>query len=407
MLAAPIPPDDEERLRALYRYQILDTDAEQVFDDMTTLAAYILDVPIALVSLIDRERQWFKSAHGLERGETDRESSFCGHAVASKSMLLVPDTSRDHRFSDNPHVVGDPYVAFYVGIPLITHDGYALGTVCAIDRKPREVTPEQIELLEALARQTMKQLDLRAELLRRDELMRAQRALEEQKDAFIATVNHELRTPLTSIRGSLGLLQGGVAGALSPDASELVNVATRNCSRLLRLVSDMLDLEKLQNDAMQLDKQLVDPLDLVRESIEQNEGFAAEEQVSLRVRTVARLPAVLADPDRMLQVLDNLLSNAIKYSPRHSEVVISLEEADNAIRLAVYDHGPGVPDEFRENLFKKFARSGVRPNSDKPGTGLGLALAKSIVKLHGGAIGFEPNEPTGACFYIVIPHSPH
>ena len=156
-----IPLYESERLAALNRYKILDTLPEQEYDDLTQLAADICGTPIALISLVDRDRQWFKSRVGLEATETSRDISFCGHAVAEGAILNIPDTIKDVRFADNPLVIQDPKIRFYVGVPLTTPDRYTLGTLCVIDHQPRELSPKQIQQLQALGRLVMSQLELR------------------------------------------------------------------------------------------------------------------------------------------------------------------------------------------------------------------------------------------------------
>ena len=160
----PIPPDEADRLAALERYDILDTPAEQAYDDLTLLASYICETGIALISLVDGERQWFKSRVGLELEETSRDIAFCAHAIAGREPMIVPDAMKDHRFAFNPLVLKEPRIRFYAGAPLRTADGHALGTLCVIDRKPRELRPEQVQALEALSRQVMAQLELRRQL---------------------------------------------------------------------------------------------------------------------------------------------------------------------------------------------------------------------------------------------------
>jgi PAS domain S-box-containing protein len=161
MQTPEIPANESDRLVALDRYKILDTLPEQVYDDLTQLAADICGTPIALISLVDKDRQWFKSRVGLEATETPRDISFCGHAVAANATLNVPDARQDPRFADNPLVASDPNIRFYAGAPLITHDNYALGTLCAIDTQTRNLTEAQIRQLEALSRLVVNQLELR------------------------------------------------------------------------------------------------------------------------------------------------------------------------------------------------------------------------------------------------------
>lgn len=160
-MKAPLTEREQERLDALRDYRILDTPPEQAFDDLTALAAYVCDVPIALVSLVDTDRQWFKSKLGLEATETSRDVSFCAHAILQDSILVVQDTHLDARFAANPLVTSEPNIRFYAGVPLLTPEALPLGTLCVIDHKPRELNAAQIRTLEGIARQVVTQLDLR------------------------------------------------------------------------------------------------------------------------------------------------------------------------------------------------------------------------------------------------------
>ena len=160
-MSAPIPQNEAKRLKVLWQYEVLDTVPEEVFDDLTELAARICEAPIALISLVDEKRQWFKSKVGITVSETSRDLSFCAYAITQSELFIVPDATQDKRFANNPLVTSDPKIRFYAGAPLITPDGHALGTLCVIDKVPRELRPDQKHALRILARHVVTQLELR------------------------------------------------------------------------------------------------------------------------------------------------------------------------------------------------------------------------------------------------------
>ncbi|NSX32778.1 response regulator [Brevundimonas vesicularis] len=228
------------------------------------------------------------------------------------------------------------------------------------------------------------------------------RRVEELKKQFVSTVSHELRTPLTSIAGSLGLLAGGAAGVLSERASRLIGIAHSNSLRLVRLINDILDVEKLESGQINLQLQPLDLRDVAVRSLDAVRGYADELGVSLELADGPSAP-VLGDGDRLVQVVVNLLSNAAKFSPSNGTVEVVVIPEARIVRLSVRDYGPGVPEAFRARIFTKFAQADGSDTRQKGGTGLGLAIAKEIAERHGGRLWFESAPGDGATFHLDLP----
>jgi PAS domain S-box-containing protein len=222
------------------------------------------------------------------------------------------------------------------------------------------------------------------------------------KSEFVSTVSHELRTPLTSIYGSLRLLAGGVSGALQAQGQQLLEMSIRSCERLIRLINDLLDLEKIESGQFELKRERVSLRDLLERALRDTQAYAD----GLGVRLLLDAPhdaQAMADPDRIIQVVVNLLSNAAKFSPRGDEVRLALEVKPGGACIAVEDHGPGIPPTFRARVFERFAQADSSDRREKGGTGLGLNICRSIVKAHGGTIGFESEPGVRTKFFFELP----
>lgn len=228
------------------------------------------------------------------------------------------------------------------------------------------------------------------------------RRIAEMKDAFVSTVSHELRTPLTSIAGSLGLVAAGAGGPLPDKAARLIDIAHSNSRRLVRLINDILDIEKLEAGALKMTMTALDLGKIAAQAVEGVQGYADQRGVPLKL--TESLPApVQGDADRLIQVVTNLLSNAVKFSPAGSEVRVTVNPEARIARLSVCDRGPGIADEFRSRIFGKFAQADSTDARDQGGTGLGLAIAKEIAERHGGRLWFESIEGEGSSFHLDLP----
>jgi signal transduction histidine kinase len=227
--------------------------------------------------------------------------------------------------------------------------------------------------------------------------------LQRLKDEFVSTVSHELRTPLTSIAGSLGLLMGNAAGKLPDAAVRLLAIAHTNSQRLVRLVNDILDIEKMESGQIVFKFGRVEVRSLVGQAIEANRGFAKGSGVRIRLEDASVVCDVRADPDRLAQVVTNLLSNAIKFSPANNEVVVAIESGIDLVRISVRDHGPGISTDFKPRIFERFAQADATNARQKGGTGLGLSIVKQIVDRLSGDVGFADAPGGGTIFHVEVP----
>ena len=402
MIPPSLPPDEARRLQALRGLCVLDTPSEERFDRIVRTAARLFGVPTALVSLLDEGRQWFKARVGLPASETPRDVSFCGHAILGAGTFVVPDAVHDARFHDNPLVLGAPFIRFYAGHPVRAPDGSRVGTLCLLDSRPRDFSDADRAALADLSAWVELELDAITVRLARDALQ----AQERLKNEFVSTVSHELRTPLTSIRGSLGLLSGGVAGPLPAPVAEMVDIAHKNSERLIRLINDILDLDKMESGRMDLCLETAELAPLLAHAARAHHGYAGE--YGVRVELVVDAPGARArvDADRLAQVLANLLSNAIKFSPRGEAVTLRLSRHAGRLRVQVEDRGPGVPDDFRARIFQKFAQADGSDTRKRGGTGLGLSIARALVERLGGTLDFTSAPGAGTTFAFELPECP-
>jgi signal transduction histidine kinase/ActR/RegA family two-component response regulator len=228
--------------------------------------------------------------------------------------------------------------------------------------------------------------------------------IDRMKNEFISTVSHELRTPLTAISGALGIIVNGAAGAIPDTATKMLNIAHKNSLRLIHLVNDLLDMEKLAAGKMHFDLKAQAVVPIVRQSIEANAAYAAQYNVQFVLDNHVREDfRVNVDAQRLQQVLANFLSNAAKFSPPDSAIILGVEDIHNTVRVSVTDRGPGIPDEFRARIFQKFSQADSSDSRQKGGTGLGLAICKEIIERMGGKVGFISEPGNGSKFYFDLP----
>jgi len=396
MIISPKTLDEKKRIQALYDYEILDSDAEKAFDDLTILASEICETPIALISLVDPLRQWFKSSVGLDAFETERDIAFCAHAIHEHNIFEIPDALEDERFADNPLVTGVPNIRFYAGAPLITPEGFVIGTLCAISDKPKKLNSHQLKSLEILSREIITQMELRKKV---SELKKAK----EFTNDFLSNMSHEIRTPLSSIHGFSELLaERCLKLKLPPDIQDYIAEIDFGAKHLLSVVNSVLDLSKIESGKMELVPSWLQGHQFLKKTSNMMEVQAKEKGIILLLDIDINVPEYFYfDEGKLSQVLINLISNSIKFTMRDKKVTLKVNYVDNDLIFNIVDEGIGISDKNQNELFNKFQQAG--DNKDIEGTGLGLSITKGLVELMAGTITLTSKKNIGTNVLVILP----
>ena len=398
-MRAPLPVNETDRLAALYSLNVLDSPPEKDFDDIVALASTVCCVPMSLVSLIDADRQWFKARTGTDLTETSRDLSFCAHAILGRDLLVVPDAREDARFADNPAVTVDGGVRFYAGAPLVTTDGYGLGTLCVVDSQPRRLDLEQLQALRALARQVTSQLELRRYAVALANTTARLQELERRKDDLAGLVGGELRAPLRLMSSYLEGL-----GRTGYHDTEMADLVGRACAAHVRGMRDLLDhLTSMADAGVGTDSLHMREIDLTRltqRAVEAVRPIAATKQIWILDHAGGPSLPIIADPVRLEQVLMHLLFAAVKYTPSGGRVRVGTEiESGPTVRLDDMD----LPDGMRPDLFPHLYYGTIANPSDAPGPDRGLAVAKRILDAHHATVALSDRPGDGTSLHVVFP----
>ena len=404
--------DEAQRLAALANTRLLDSLPEDTFDRLTRFTASVLRVPVALISLVDRDRQFFKSQCGLtapwsETRETPLSHSFCKHVVQTSEPLVVRDARMDTSFSANP-AVSELGVVAYAGVPLVDTQGCALGSLCAIDRQPRDWAAEELELLRGVAAQVMVEIELRSKAHQLGSDLDKVREIESARQSMTRLTVHDLRTPLTGML--LGLEMLPVLGSLNASQQECLSLCLGSGEMLKGIVNDLLDIEAVgARGAAALTYEACDPVSMATQALDRVKNLATAKAIRLESEIPARLPWFKGDAHKLVRVLVNLLGNAIKFTPRNGCVRLGAsvvaESATPYVKFAVSDTGVGIHSSATTRIFDE----GFRLNPDARTTesmGLGLTFCKRIVEAHGGSIAVQSVPGKGSTFTVTVPQLP-
>ena len=386
MPEAQLPQDEALRLQTLRAYSLLDTLPEREFDDITALAAFLCDTPIAIISLVDKNRQWFKSRVGLELQETGRAESLCAHHLVDAQTFIVEDASADTRFAENRFVLEEPRIRFYAGAPLIADNGLVLGSLCVIDTKPRTLSAGQIQALEALSRQVIAAAESRLRLVEAQQATAA--LMQTEKLAAVgrlaSSMAHEINNPLEAVTNLLYLSR---LHAVNDDVKEWLGAAEVELRRIAAIA----------NQALRFHKQSTRPqpitcLSLFSSVLELHEAKLRNAGIVVEKRKRANEPVSCFEGD-VRQVLSNVVTNAIDAMPHGGRLLVRSREATDwrtgrrGLSLTLADTGTGMSGETRRRIFEAFfTTKGIR------GNGLGLWISADIMKRHEGTILIRSSE---------------
>ncbi len=390
---------EKTRIETLEQYDIMDTVPEEMFDDITAIAAGICNMPIAMINLADDQRLFFKSTLGIGGTEAPLEESVCKVVIRENvDSFEVPDMREDARFKHYEPVIKDPKLVSYFGVPLKTEEGIAIGTLCVVDYEVRRLTPDQKHAMKSLSKQVVYLLELR----KKNKLLKEyQHKLEKNSkniEEFSFMAAHDLKSPIRGIDSFLHILHQKYAEDWDPKDVKYFDIIHNNCERMNTLIHDLLDFAKAGKDKET--KEHVDTSHLVHSILTNINNEQQETQARL---TMSKLPILRSSKAALTLIFQNLIGNAIKYQPKEQipEIKIDATETDDEWRFSIMDNGLGIEQKYLKDIFKPFKR--LHSQTEYKGSGLGLSGCKKTVRALGGKIWVESFLGKGSSFYFTIP----
>ncbi|QDW24430.1 HAMP domain-containing histidine kinase [Pedobacter sp. KBS0701] len=393
-----LPDTEQQRLQALDSYQIMDSLPEEDFDELTKMASQICGTPIALITLVDSSRQWFKSKLGIDVQQTPREHAFCAYTITDPSgILMVSNAREDQRFAENPLVTGDPNIAFYAGISLQTSEGMQLGSLCVIDTIPRTLDEQQLWSLKVLGKQVIAQMELRKKLLLLSEANRRLAETNQFMQQFATAAAHDIKNPLTTISMSTELLTRHLNHSGDHKGHKLALTSLNSAKTLAKLINDMLDYSirpeilTAQHESIELGSFLRRTVSML--SIPENVQISyPEAKIEINTSAIA-----------LHQIMINLLTNSVRYNDKQTCLIqIDCVIKDDLVNITVCDNGMGIRKEELERIFQRNVTLNTSDRFAQSGTGIGLATVKLLVEKLGGQISVQSTPGTGSAFTFTI-----
>lgn len=397
MLKPEIPHNEQERLAQLAEYNIFDAFTEKDYDDITLLAAAICKTPVSLITLVDDKKQWFLSKRGIDQSETAREYAFCAHALNKpEEILIVPDSRKDKRFEGNPLVENDPHVIFYTGVPLVNPDGFALGTLCVIDHKPRELNEEQVSALKVLAKQVSNLLELRKINLSLEKARNELEIRNKELEQFASVLSHDIKSPLTSIIIAKQILTDKTISHSNGADAKWFNIIQKSVEKIDSIVNGVLAYYKDDSFSHNLEKN-----DLTKLISSLIPVLPATKKVEINYPQDGQI--VFLNKTQLEQIFLNLLNNSIRYNDKEAvKIDIGFTENDSHYIFSVSDNGIGIAKADYDKIFHLFTSLPSKDETLPKGYGIGLSTVKKIVDRNSGTIEIDSKKGKGSVFTFTI-----
>lgn len=395
---AKLPENEKQRLEALESYQIMDSLPEEDFDELTKMASQICGTPIALITLVDSSRQWFKSKLGIDVQQTPRAHAFCAHTIIDPTgVMVVSNAKEDQRFTQNPLVTGDPNIAFYAGISLLTAEGMPLGTLCVIDNVPRTLNEQQLWSLKVLGKQVIAHMELRKKLLLLCEANRRLAETNQFMQQFATAAAHDIKNPLSTISMSAELLTRHLNNNGDQKGLKLASTGLNSAKSLAKLINDMLDYS-IRPEILTAQHEMIELGGFLRKTVAML-SIPENVQISYPETKIEINTSAIA----LHQILINLLTNSVRYNDKQTCLVkIDCVINDDIARITVSDNGIGIRKEELERIFQRNVTLNTSDRFAQSGTGIGLATVKLLVEKLGGEINVQSTPGIGSAFSFTI-----
>jgi signal transduction histidine kinase len=392
------PNDDDQRLSALADYGLDYKLGDSSYDEITKIAQEVCKTSVAFISLITDEQQCFKSRVGFELDETPREYAFCAHLLSIPDTFMeIPDARQDHRFHDNPYVVGYPYIVFYAGVPLINPEGYRLGTICVVDGEPGHLSESQVQSLKALANQVVNLMELQKQ---QQELYKTKQTLQEKNaelQQFAHRAAHDIKSPLKNLSLLTSYLMETQQANLDDEGKKMLQMMGRASQELEDLVEGI--LAHAESDKALAENTAAIELPAFFEELKSL--LDASDACAFHYPTAQQ--TIYTNKSALKQILTNLISNAIKYCDKPQTVItLDFDESDHQYHVWVRDNGPGISEAYQERIFRMFEVLSNKDRHGQKGTGIGLATVQKLVDGLGGNIEVSSTLGVGTTFKVSI-----